>query len=318
MTIQQFKARLSAFLQGKASSTEAHQIEEWLQQLEDNALHTPDTGDFHASREKMLLIIRERAVTKARFVRRLMLLQYATASFALFAIVGAAWLFRYDVLDVINPIPMQVVSTSAYDVRNVTLPDGSVVVLNVNSTLQYPQRFRGHERNVSVQGESFFDVKRNPDKPFKISSDKLSVEVLGTSFIVKDYQGDSLASVTVKTGRVKVGTPTGDDNLLVPGNQLVYAKSSNSQLIVADIKADTYWTTRKFAFRDVILKDVFHALASEYGITIQADDAILQKTFTGSFDRTETPQSMLKIISALYDLKVEHANGQYIISQSKK
>ena len=83
------------------------------------------------------------------------------------------------------------------------LPDGSTVYLNKDSKLTYPNKFEGDERVVILEGECFFDVKKNPDKPFIIFSGNTKTEVLGTTFNLRAYPEQENVEVMVLTGRVK-------------------------------------------------------------------------------------------------------------------
>src|SRR3546814_2056524 len=104
------------------------------------------------------------------------------------------------------------------DLRNVTLADGSVVTLNKNSELSYPRRFTGSSRTVSLQGEAFFDVETDREKPFVISVNDVEVEVTGTSFNIKSRE--EVTEVIVESGSVRVRL--GDDAVaLHPGEKAV-------------------------------------------------------------------------------------------------
>lgn len=84
----------------------------------------------------------------------------------------------------------------------ISLPDGSQVWLNADSKLTYTEDFGEKKRELSLTGEAFFDVVKNPDKPFIIHVDKASVRVLGTSFNVKSYSSDASIETSVVSGKV--------------------------------------------------------------------------------------------------------------------
>jgi ferric-dicitrate binding protein FerR (iron transport regulator) len=89
-------------------------------------------------------------------------------------------------------------------VARLALADGSTVHLQPRSTLRYPQQFTDAKREVFLQGEAFFDIARNPVKPFLVVTDKVVTTVLGTSFTVRAYPEQPQALVMVRTGRVRV------------------------------------------------------------------------------------------------------------------
>lgn len=96
----------------------------------------------------------------------------------------------------------KITSTITYknDIRLISLPDGTRVWLNQNTEIDYPARFSKNERNVTLKGEAFFEVKRDPSRPFIITSGAVKTTVLGTSFNVRAYN-DNDAQVSVRTGK---------------------------------------------------------------------------------------------------------------------
>lgn len=114
--------------------------------------------------------------------------------------------------------------------RTVDLPDGSVVRLNAESAITFPEQFAALDtRNVQLDGEAFFDVARDETKPFVIRSGDLVTTVLGTSFNIRAYPEDQMIAVTVATGKVKIESvghaQQGNANqVLVPGEQGLFDK----------------------------------------------------------------------------------------------
>lgn len=97
------------------------------------------------------------------------------------------------------------ISTNKSEIRSVSLPDGSKIMLNTTSTLSYTNAFmKDVIREVHLDGEAFFDITPNPERPFIIRSNNFVIKVLGTSFNVKDYTEDNQLSVSVESGSVNV------------------------------------------------------------------------------------------------------------------
>jgi transmembrane sensor len=115
------------------------------------------------------------------------------------------------------------------------LPDSSIVWLNKNSRLTFPEEFDADQRVVYLEGEAFFDVRKNPHQPFIIHAGATTTKVLGTSFDVKAYQGDKEVSVTVITGKVAFSTER-QTLLLLPQQTGIYTKAK--QEITLRKKAD--------------------------------------------------------------------------------
>ncbi len=114
-------------------------------------------------------------------------------------LVGGGWLFhRYASQPKLEMIAVNTTTQPLTD----TLPDGSVITLNKLSSLTYPNRFDGNTRTVQLNGEAFFNVTPNKDKPFIVDVNGVIIRVVGTSFNVKSTAGKT--EVIVETGRVEV------------------------------------------------------------------------------------------------------------------
>ncbi len=114
------------------------------------------------------------------------------------------------------------------ETSKIFLSDGSIVHLNADSRLTYPTSFESQStREIELIGQAFFEVKRNEQKPFIISSGNIVTQVLGTSFDISAYKDDNLISVNVKTGKVRVSN-AGKEEVLLPNERAVYDRTKNT------------------------------------------------------------------------------------------
>jgi ferric-dicitrate binding protein FerR (iron transport regulator) len=157
----------------------------------------------------------------------------------------------------------------------VYLSDGSVVWLKEGSTLEYPETFSRNSRSVNLTGEAFFDVARNPEKPFVIHSGNFTTRVLGTTFNIKAYRNDASAEVVVVTGKVVVSVkePASDkvsELVLHPNRKAVYSRINHSlvESAAAENSTDIALDKRKLAFEETSLEDIIKVLNATYGIRI--------------------------------------------------
>lgn len=169
--------------------------------------------------------------------------------------------------------------------RSVTLPDGSIVELHAKSTLYYPSGF-GDVREVELVGEAFFDVTRNPEKPFVVFADNVVTKVLGTSFLIRAFNKENKVTVQVKTGQVAVAKKsTGDFKtkqetdalLLTPNQQAIYSRKGE-ELVKSLVENPLLLESGKavnFEFIDTPLRKVFEDLETAYGVEIVFDDEVL-------------------------------------------
>lgn len=171
---------------------------------------------------------------------------------------------------------------SGYTMRQVTLPDGSIVRLHPNSVLRYTVPFGVSERTVTLTGEAFFDVKRNPKHPFVVWTDKLVTRVLGTSFTV-NYRPGRVPTVTVRTGRVAVYARHAYDAdhlaplLLTPNQQAVLSDETGglTRSVVGKPQPLPNAAMSGQTFDDRPVTDVLAALEQAYGVPIRYDQARL-------------------------------------------
>ena len=114
--------------------------------------------------------------------------------------------------------------------REIVLPDSTHVWLNAGTKLIYPKQFNRSMRQVYLSGEMFADVRRDEDRPFIVSADRLEVKVLGTQFNLKSYQEDAKSEVSLVRGKVSVGIKASKMNgklTLAPGDILRFNKTNN-------------------------------------------------------------------------------------------
>lgn len=130
--------------------------------------------------------------------------------------------------------------TGAGQKMNITLPDGSLVVLNTLSTLKIPSNYGIRNRELQLKGEAWFEVEKNPQKPFIVHTGHIQTLVLGTKFNISGYPDDEMAKVSLVEGKVQVDidNDTRKRQILKPGDQLIYTKKDSTSAITTFIKDD--------------------------------------------------------------------------------
>ena len=190
------------------------------------------------------------------------------------------------------------VTVPAGSVVRYELPDNSIVWLNSQSTLKYPVRFSSKSRRVELEGEAYFEVEADPDKPFYVNtSDNLAVRVYGTRFNVTAYNDDPLIRTTLESGHVEVtvsGNGAGTALDLVPGEQATYDKATGR---LEKKPVNTYehiaWTQGRLVFRNASLGDVFKSLERKFGVRINVQGKINDtETYRATFRNESLSQIM--------------------------
>ncbi len=179
----------------------------------------------------------------------------------------------------------KVIHTNYGQKKIVHLPDGTKVVMNSGSTIKYPVPFSTERRGVEFSGEGFFEVTRQPERPFVIQSSSLKTSVLGTSFNIRAFVGEQSLSVSVVTGKVKVETEKGDMATLLPDDRGIYDTSSGSlSREVFDKTKTLAWTEGILLFENEELPEIFRQLEKWYGVQFAIESGVnLSGKYSGQY-----------------------------------
>lgn len=194
-----------------------------------------------------------------------------------------------------------VAETSYQEKKTVTLSDGTVVWLNGNSELIYSADFSGAERFVQLTGEAFFEVTKNPNKPFVIETNKSKVTVLGTSFNVRSKIAENKTEVVVKTGKVRLENSIGDKKVeLIPNQKGVHDAFTNlvTEMEVKDMN-DIAWHNDRLIFMNTPLKEVLDDLSRQFEVKITLTDQTLNSCEYGATHKVE--EGITAILDAIAD-----------------
>lgn len=190
----------------------------------------------------------------------------------------------------------------------VYLPDGSHVWLNADSRLKYPLKFIGDVRKVELTGEAYFEVKKNSNQSFIVTSNDQSVEVLGTHFNVCSYR-DEPAVTTLAEGRVKVSSVSFPQKTILEPNQQATAMPDG--FAVKKVRADDViaWKDGLFVFEGTDLKDVLRQLGRWYDVKV-AYNTIPDIKFYGEIPRTVNLLKVIEQIAAVSDVQLKLQEGK--------
>lgn len=183
------------------------------------------------------------------------------------------------------------------------LSDGTTIILNANSKIQYPDRFSNKERWVELEGEAYFNVAKNSHQPFVVRSFGTEVRVLGTSFNMKSYRNEPQQTTLVE-GEVEVISEQKKVKL-TPGEQAIWEENN---LCVRKVNPALYiaWTKQRLVFDNEPLEGVMRILQRWYSIDIQIEDPSLKKIrFTADLPRYEYLTKILNLLEMTTNVKFE-------------
>ena len=191
----------------------------------------------------------------------------------------------------------------------VSLCDGTNVWLNSGTTLTYPVVFSGNTREVSVEGEAYFNVVKDSKRPFVVNSGSLKVEVYGTHFNVSAYPDDDEYAATLEEGAIYGSNiTTGERVMLKPGEQLILNRKTNIlKHISIDSEPFTSWKEKLLKFEDTPFNQVIKKMERWYDVKINIDQSInSDERYTMTIE-SENLKEMLQLVSKTtpvnYELK---------------
>ena len=279
----------------------------------------------HLSFEKESIVKNEKKVSKARILTWITASVAVAASLFLFIFRSSQEIslpteFSMELFSVVTS-PKQVeqtlsdgycvVSTPAATTTLVTLSDGTRVMLNANSTLEYPASFDDAEgREVRLKGEAHFEVTKNPHRPFVVKAGEMQTQVLGTIFDVKAYRKDA-PKVTLMEGKVKVSNADTEVEMR-PGqtatlqtDKIVVSKASSS---VSD------WLEGDFDMDQVTLAEAMSDIGAWYNKTVVfQSQANMDKLIHFRFSRRASLQEIITALNEMGVAKVRMEKGKIMV-----
>ena len=179
---------------------------------------------------------------------------------------------------------------------NIVLADGTKVFLNAVSSIKYPTQFNGNQRLVELEGEAYFEVAKNKNKPFIVKSNNQTIEVLGTHFNVHAYDNEAVVKTTLLEGSVAVSHKN-QKAILRPGQQANVSDNFKKIAIrEVDTEAAIAWKNGRFKFDDADLKTVMKQLERWYGIKVEYRGDVSDVRFNGGTFRNKNLSEVLKVL----------------------
>jgi len=196
-----------------------------------------------------------------------------------------------------------------------TLDDGTVVHINNDTRLIYPQKFSNKKREVYLEGEAYFAVAKNSHHPFVVHTPQGSIIVHGTEFNVNTNNEYQQTEVILVKGSVSIKPTHGEEMLLKP-NEMAHMKQDGASIETVDIEPYIAWNTGTFDFRDVELEKIMNVLGQWHSKKVLfQSDSLRQKTFYGSIRRYDDIRPAIKAIEGATNIHIELNDQTIIISE---
>jgi transmembrane sensor len=318
MTEEEFNRLVDKYLAGNATPLEERIINDFFstQESKANLPHNERSDEMWAAVENRIKNSRDLRYsssghTKSKRKKWVTVSLITSIVFAL-----SAWYILNHGKPSTPGVQMLTTTSTRGQKFTITMNDGSKVYLNSSSTLSYPATFPSDKREVFLEGEAFFEVTRNENRPFLIHSGNITTKVLGTSFNVNAFDANNI-SVSVATGKVQVDidsasrTTSNPSNsvVLLPEQQAIYHKQNGLTTASIDIERFIAWKNNTLRFEDASLQEVAVVLERWYNVTIEFGDPGIKKCRINGQYKDQTLNSVLESIQYMYKINYAFSEG---------
>lgn len=196
-----------------------------------------------------------------------------------------------------------------------TLTDGTKVWLNAKTTFTFPDKFTANNRRVTLDGEGYFDVTKNPEKPFIVNTERYDIKVMGTEFNVTAYSGSSVFETSLLKGAVEVFSPAKDTKVSLEPHMRTYEE--NGILKKDTIEHENYflWKEGLICFYDEPVDKMIKKLQLYYDVKIDVQNkTLLNNRYSGKFRTKDGVEHVLKVLQLNNKFSYEKDNDRNLIT----
>lgn len=317
---------LPRYCDGNVSAEEKEKVEIWIRQSEEHYKIAQQIQLIYLASDTIAIMDQvntDNALDKVDGrIRRSQLKTLFMWGQRVAAILFIPLLAAY-LLEVLIPekrdIRMLEVRTNPGMTTSLTLPDGTKVNLNSESSLVYPETFDGDFRSVRLEGEAFFEVVKNPEKRFVVTTPhNARVEVLGTSFNMEAFKWDSIVSTTLVSGKVAFISRSGQVNMK-PGEKLVYnIQADRASIYQTNGEAEISWKNGMIIFRKTPFEEALRMLTKRFNVDfVVSNNKYVKDFYTGSFTNHRLEQ-ILDIFNASSGIKWRYIPSENQLDRKSK
>lgn len=296
MNTEQWESKLLDYFSGTLPLSEQQEVEEWIGQSEEHQKMARDVRYIYLATDVLNDIKRinapkalretKKKIQKQKRIPFVVRFQQVAAILILPLLLGTLYLTTKQ-----EAVKYVEVRTNPGMITSVELPDGTQVWLNSRSCLKYPQTFRGDTREVELNGEAYFSVKKDKSKRFVVSTPyDVKAEVLGTEFNLEAYKGQGKATTTLVSGSVKLRFLDEESEqrsiLMKPDEEVSYDEATgNIDVSKPYIATQIAWKDGLVIFRNTPFEQALSILGKRFNVAfIVKNNALYRNSFTGTFD----------------------------------
>ena len=201
---------------------------------------------------------------------------------------------------------------------SITFSDGTRIWLSASSRVVYPVEFMKNKREIYVEGEAFLDVYHDKSRPFIVKTNKMDIQVLGTTFNVCAYEKENIQTVVLVTGKVEVKTNNNETKTLSPNNLLAYNDQQGISVHPVDVQEYIAWKDGFYQLKKERLEIITKKLSKYYGKTIITDKQLANITCSGKLDLKEELDDVLHTLIQTVPAQITESNEKIYINVKSK
>lgn len=323
MNLDRFKSIINGYLDGKLPSNEKEQVDSWFDSIAKEDI-PPFKNARHKDRIKTEILSRipnHIYQPEQTFSIKRSLFVSIAASIILVCTIGILFFDRNHLsflgLASSSAITFEHVSAEAGEIKEYILPDSSSIWLSGNARIRFHQKGYAQDRKIYLdQGEAFFDVQRDPLNPFAIEAGNLSIQVLGTSFNVKNSKQHNQVTIDVKTGKVKVSDQKGkSQHILTKGESLQYdIQGGIFRFFDSEPTNANLWTKGGVFLNDATFSELQELMHNRYALLLQSD-GLHTETFRYSIlmPHVSSVEDLLNMICNIHQINYRRENDEIIL-----
>lgn len=308
---------LKKYLVGHAREEETKVVDNWFESFEAQAPVSLTTEERETTGQEIWGRIERSLAEKPGRVIPMYRKVAASAAIVVGIVCTVLLLKNNDKKDDCNGQPCYTtIVTGNQERKTITIKDGTQLVLNAGSTIHIYDDFSENRKLDLVDGEVFFEVKKDPQRPFIIHSGALTVTVLGTSFNISAYKELNEVSVGVVTGKVNVTKNDTTLGILEKTQELVYHKQQQQAEIVTMHNELLAWKEGRLVLNDASFNEMTFFMKKVFGLEILTEDKDISNTrYTSELFTTMTPKEAVEVLAAIHNLKIKQVNNQVYLTK---
>ncbi len=324
---------LSKYINNQCTDFELKQIEQliikgidealWKSVLEDQEHTLSSSTEAQSPKSEQRLVSILARIEKDKSKGKQIFLQESVRWVAAAAAILVAGILLFPIvkgrLNSSEQLSYSQLKTTIGERKTLQTADGSEIWINDKSSVKYPTKFSSKTRELYLEGEAFFQIKKDASRPFIIHASGVDVKVLGTSFNVQSYTDEEDITITLSTGKVSLslsanGKSTSQDNFiasLVPGQQLTFNKKTKT-FSISDVDASNFfaWKEGLLVFNKETLSKITQTLERSYGVEFMIESDSLKSKLLTFKQKHEDIKTVMEILAYAGDFK-------YIINGDK-